>query len=220
MPIRLALAAFLVALLLPAASAPGANPVLNAVVSDDTDFAISLKANGAPVTHLDPGAYVIQVHDPAVIHNFHLKGPGVDVKTSVEDKEDVTWAVTFTDGVYRFFCDPHATVMKGAFAVGTAKLPPPAVTLKGSVGPGRSIALKSAGGTRVTSVSTSKVTIVVNDRSGTDNFHLTGKSVNKATGVGFRGKKTWKLTLANGKYTYRSDRHKSLRGTFTVTASS
>lgn len=219
MSIRLALAACLLAVLLPAA-AHGENPVLDGIVSNDNDFAISLKANGVAVTHLDPGTYTIRVHDPAVIHNFHLKGPGVDMATSIEGKEDVTWTVTFTDGVYRFFCDPHATVMKGAFAVGTATLPPPAVTLRGSVGPGRSIALRRASGSRVMSLSTSNVTVVVNDRSSTDNFHLTGKGVNKATGVGFRGKKTWKLTLANGKYTYRSDRHKSLRGSFTVAASS
>ena len=33
--------------------------------------------------------------------------------------------MTFTDGVYRFVCDPHASFMKGSFTVGTAQPPPP-----------------------------------------------------------------------------------------------
>jgi plastocyanin len=218
MPVRLVLAACLAAVVLPAAAAHGDNPVLDGVVSDDSGFSISLKSGGTPVTHLDPGTYTIRVHDPAVIHDFHLKGPGVDVATSVEGKEDVTWTVTFVDGIYRFFCDPHNTVMKGAFAVGTAKLPPPATTLRASVGPGRTIALKFTDGSRVRTVTTTQVKIVLDDRSRTDNFHLTGQGVNKATGVGFRGKVTWKLSLPGSKYVFRSDRHKSLRGSFVVAA--
>jgi hypothetical protein len=128
----------------------------------------------------------------------------------------VTWTVTLTDGIYRYFCDPHNTVMKGAFAVGSATLPPPAQRILGTVGPGRTIALKFTNGSRVRALTTSQVTVAVTDRSRTDNFHLKGNGVNRATGVGFRGKATWKLTLADGRYTYGSDRHKSLRGSFTV----
>ena len=61
--------------------------------------------------------------------------------------------------------------------------------------------------------------IAVTDRSKTDNFHLTGPGVHKATGVGFRGKVTWKVNFSAGKYVYRSDKHKKLRGSFTVAAS-
>jgi hypothetical protein len=43
--------------------------------------------------------------------------------------------------------------------------------------------------------------------------------VNKASGLRFRGRLRWRLTLRPGAYVYRSDRHRSLRGTFTVTAS-
>jgi hypothetical protein len=42
--------------------------------------------------------------------------------------------------------------------------------------------------------------------------------VNKRTGVGFRGRVTWHFTLSAGKYVYRSDKHKTLRGSFSVTA--
>jgi hypothetical protein len=46
-----------------------------------------------------------------------------------------------------------------------------------------------------------------------------GPGVNRKTGVTFRGRVTWRLTLAAGRYTYRSDKHKSLRGSFTATPS-
>ena len=50
---------------------------------------------------------------------------GVDKSTQVDTKSVVTWTVTFTDGVYTFVCDPHASFMKGSFTVGSARPPPP-----------------------------------------------------------------------------------------------
>jgi len=59
----------------------------------------------------------------------------------------------------------------------------------------------------------------VSDGSNKQNFHLTGPGVNKKTGVAAKAKATWTLTLKPGKYTYRSDKSRKLRGTFKVTAS-
>jgi opacity protein-like surface antigen len=222
MPVRLAvLAASLAAVLLPSAAAHADNPVLVATVGVGDGFNISLKdAGGSPVTHLDAGTYTIQVHDESQLHDFHLFGPGVNMATPVGDVADVTWTVTFQDGTYKFQCDPHAGVMHGSFTVDDVTAPPPATKLKASVGPGRSIALRNANGTRLTLLSgTTKTVIKVNDRSRVDNFHLRGPGANKATGVRFRGRVTWRLTLRPGAYVYRSDTHRSLRGTFTVTAS-
>lgn len=218
MPVRLAVLTALAALVLPAAAARADNPVLIATVGVNDGFNISLKdANGKNVTRLDPGTYTIQVHDLSTIHNFHLKGPGVDEATDPETASDPVWTVTFTDGKYTFQCDPHFTVMHGSFTVGTVAAPPPATQLRATVGPGRTIALRDGNGSKVTVLSGSTtVVLAVNDRSRSDNFHLTGKGVNRATGVGFRGRVTWKLKLALGKYLYRSDRHKALRGSFTV----
>jgi hypothetical protein len=81
--------------------------------------------NGVRVTHLDAGTYEIEVHDNSTFHNFHLTGPGVDKATEVDTKGVETWLVTFTDGVYKFVCDPHASIMKGEFTVGSAQPPPP-----------------------------------------------------------------------------------------------
>jgi hypothetical protein len=215
------LAACVCAVLIPSAGVFAANPQLVANVGANDAFAISLQdASGNKVSHLDAGTYTIVVHDFSDLHNFHLTGPGVDQATGVDGTGDTTWTVTFTDAVYKFMCDAHPTVMKGNFAVGTATLPQPATQLSGSVGPGRKISLRYGDGSKLGVLAGSnQVVIKVNDRSRTDNFHLIGKGVSKTTGVGFRGRVTWKLTLAAGKYVYRSDRHKSLRGSFTVSSS-
>src|SRR3954454_19869706 len=106
------------------AAAPTAaeNPQL--VGSVGPGFGISLPSGGAAVSHLDPGTYTLVVHDLAAEHNFHLSGPGVNVATDVTDSGDQTFTINVTDGVYDFDCDAHPVQMKGAFAVGTATLPP------------------------------------------------------------------------------------------------
>jgi hypothetical protein len=211
---RLALGLALLAFLLPSAVARADNPRLLAVVGTNDAFVITLHdAADNPVSHLDPGTYDIAVSDRSLEHNFHLTGPNVDRVTAIDAKEEVTWTVTFSDGTYRFVCDAHPTQMRGSFTVGNVPPPPPPpAKLVGAVGPKRTISLKPK------TVAAGAVTLTVNDRSRTDNFHLTGPGVNRKTGVAFRGRVTWKLTLQPGRYTYRSDKRKSLRGTLTATA--
>jgi len=210
MTTRMALAALIAALFLPSALARADNARLVAVVGTNDAFTISLRdASGNVVSHLDPGTYDIAVSDRSELHNFHLSGPGgVDMATAVEQKQEVTWTLTFTDGRYTFVCDEHASTMRGSFVVGNVPEP---TKLTGTVGPRRTISV------RPRSVPAGSVTLTVNDRSRVDNFHLTGPDVNRKTGVPFRGRVSWKLTLQPGRYTYRSDKHKSLRGTFTAT---
>jgi plastocyanin len=57
------------------------------------------------------------VSDKASIHNFHLVGPGVNVKTSVSGTGTKTFVVTLKKGTYAFFCDPHKSSMHGSFKV-------------------------------------------------------------------------------------------------------
>ncbi len=219
MPRRLALlAACLVGIVLPSAAAHADNPVLVATVGSHDGFNISLKDSaGNPVRHLDPGTYTIQVNDLSDLHNFHLSGPGVDQATGIDEIVNTTWTVTLADGTYAFQCDAHANIMHGSFTVGAVSTPPTPIQLKGSVGPGRTISLRNADGTKVTTITgATPAVITVNDRSKTDNFHLTGPAVKKATGVGFRGRVTWKVNFSVGKYVYRSDKHKTLHGSFTV----
>jgi hypothetical protein len=82
-------------------------------------------ANGALVTHLDPGTYEIEVDDHSPGSSFHLIGPGVDMKTSIEGVGQTTWTVTFTDGTYTYHCDFLPFVMHGSFTVGNPPPPPP-----------------------------------------------------------------------------------------------
>ena len=207
MSTRIALVTLLAALVLPSAVAQADNPRLVAVVGTNDAFVISLRdASGNLVTQLDPGTYDIAVSDRSEMHNFHLKGPGVDQSTPIGDKQEATWTVTFTDGRYTFVCDAHASSMRGYFLAGNV----PPTSLAGSVGPRRTISLKPK------SALPGPAAIVVNDRSKTDNFHLTGPGVNKKTGVKSRSRATWNVTLVPGLYTYRSDKTKKLRGSFTV----
>ena len=99
--------------------------MLVATVGTNDGTNITLTMNGTRVTHLTAGTYEIQVRDNSTFHNFHLSGPGIDRETEIDFKGTQTWTVTFTDGVYRFVCDPHASFMKGSFTVGTAQPPPP-----------------------------------------------------------------------------------------------
>jgi plastocyanin len=81
-------------------------------------FTITLKKAGKKVTSLKAGKYTIVVQDKSNIHDFHLKGPGVNKLTSVSYVGNKTWTVTLKKGTYRYVCDPHATAMKGSFKVG------------------------------------------------------------------------------------------------------
>jgi len=209
----------IVAVSIPAAatgSSQAPNVTLTGVVGPG--FTISLRnADGSTVTHLDPGTYDISVTDNAIEHNFHLSGPGVEQATDVEGTGPVSWTVTFTDGTYRFVCDPHAASMRGTFTVGNVPPPPPPPgKLSGKVTT-RTITLMN-GGSRVRSVAENTYKVTVTDSSKTQNFHLTGPGVNKKTGVAAKTRKTWTLSLKPGKYTYRSDKNRRLKRTFTVTA--
>ena len=218
----LAAAAF-VAVLSLAGGAGAQSRTLTGVVGPGFTIRLTDSA-GAAVKHLDPGIYTIQVQDLSDQHNFHLTGPGVDQVTDVETTGTVTWTVTFTNGSYHFQCDPHQTTMFGNFTVGNAPpspapKPPAAkpVQLAASVGPGKRIALTRLGAKlRVASLSAGAVAIRLSDRSATDNFHLIGPGVNRATTRLGKTTPTWRLTLKRGLYAYRSDANPSLKGSVRV----
>jgi hypothetical protein len=182
-------------------------------------FTISLRnPDGSTVRHLDPGSYDIAVSDQAIDHNFHLVGPGVDVTTDVEGTGPATWTVTFVDGTYNFRCDPHAAQMRGSFTVGNVPPPPPPPgRLSGKV-TAKAISLNSASGSRVRSVVENAYRLTVTDSSNKQNFHLSGPGVNKKTSIKGKTRATWTVRLQPGKYTYRSDKNRRLKRTFTVTA--
>ena len=81
-------------------------------------FTIELKQAGKDVKTLKAGAYTIKVQDKASIHDFHLKGPGLNKSTTVPFVGTQTWKITLKPGTYTYQCDPHAASgMKGTYKV-------------------------------------------------------------------------------------------------------
>ena len=219
----LALTLSIAAISLPAAATSAPNVTLTGVVGPG--FNISLKnPDGSSVSHLDPGTYDISVTDNAPIdHNFHLRGPGVDMSTPLEGTATVTWTVTFVDGTYTFLCDAHPAQMKGSFTVGVVQPPPPPPPPPGKLSgkvTATAISLKTSAGAKVKTLVAKKYKLTVSDASNKQNFHLKGPGLNKKTGVAAKTKATWTLKLKPGKYTYGSDKNRKLRGSFKVVAAS
>jgi plastocyanin len=205
------------AILLPAGASSAKSQQVTLRASVGPGFTISLQnPDGSPVTHLDPGTYHIAVNDQGIEHNFHLFGEGVDMRTVVETTETTTWTVTFLDGkTYRYQCDPHNTSMLGRFTVGNVPPPPPPAAAPVRLS-GKAISLKTAAGGRVSSLKAARYRITVRDLTKADNFHLIGPGVNRKTRIGVKSTAVWTLSLRAGRYTYRSDATRRLRGSFVV----
>jgi plastocyanin len=113
--IYVALVAALAVLAVAVAPAFAATPKL--VGTDGPGFTITLTKGGKKVKSLKAGKYTITVRDKSNIHNFHLRGPGVNKSTSVSFVGNKTWTLTLKKGTYRYVCDPHASSMKGSFTI-------------------------------------------------------------------------------------------------------
>ena len=107
------LAVIVAALVVPSALA--ATPTLTGTVGPG--FTITLKKGSTKVSKLKAGKYVFKISDKSSIHDFHLKGPGVNKSTSVPKTGTSTWTLTLKKGKYTFVCDPHASILKGSFTV-------------------------------------------------------------------------------------------------------
>ena len=81
-------------------------------------FTITLKTKSfVPVRSLKPGTYTFVIQDRSTLHNFHLKGPGVNKSTSVGFVGERLWTVKLKPGKYSYWCDPHSSMMRGSFRV-------------------------------------------------------------------------------------------------------
>jgi plastocyanin len=225
--VRLSLVAALVGIGLALPSAVGAGGAappqpLVATVGDPATpeaFRITFQdATGNRVTHVDPGTYTINVRDYGTTHNFHLSGPGVNQATDIEGTTTTTtWIVTFGNGTYSYQCDAHPVTMRGSFTSGTVVSAPPPKKLFAKVGPRRTISLRTASGAKVKHVKAGRYRITVRDVTRADNFHLFGPGVNRKTGVKAKTTVVWTVRFRKGTVRYRSDAHRRLRGSFTVT---
>jgi len=89
--------------------------------------------------------------------------------------------------------------------------------LRGTVGPGFTITLKTAAGRPVGALKAGTYTFSVRDLSGIHNFHLLGPGVNKKTSVTATGKATWQVRLVKGTYRFQCDPHlQFMHGRFVV----
>ena len=111
---RIALAATVVALVA-AAPSQAALPKLAAVVGPG--FNITLKSGGKAVKTLKAGKYSLTISDKSAIHNFRLKGAGLNIDSGIARQGTKTYTITLKRGKYTFVCDPHASSMKGSFTV-------------------------------------------------------------------------------------------------------
>jgi hypothetical protein len=205
MRVVLACAAFVLAL---PGAARAADPVLYGTVGPQFTIRLTDGA-GKPVSHLDPGEYLLQVDDESPGHNFHLYGPGVDVATDVLGVGVTTWTVTLTDGFYAFVCDIHNGEMSGGFAVGSAVMPARVGTLLAAVDLNRVSLSPHA-------VRRGAYTLTVLDASRTANFHFRGPGVDRRTPVAGVATVTWRVTLEPGVYAFGSDSAPPLRGRLRV----
>jgi hypothetical protein len=121
--------------------------------------------------------------------------------------------------------DAYITVLTGKPLAPPTPNPLPVLpipTLRASVGPGQTIALRAASGQRVTQLDAGSYLVVATDRSLRENFHIAGPDIDRRTGPQFRGTVRWRLQIGlsepfGSRYSYRSDRPGSkLRGTFTI----
>jgi plastocyanin len=70
-----------------------------------------------PLKTVKAGTHRIKIEDKGTIHNFHLKGPGINKSTSVAGRSEAVWVVNLKPGTYTYVCDPHASTMRGSFRV-------------------------------------------------------------------------------------------------------
>jgi plastocyanin len=110
-------AAVAVALAATAPTSAASAPTVTGTVGPG--FTIALTKSGQKVARLKAHTpYRFVIRDHATIHDFHLRGPGIDrVLTSVAFQGTKSYTLTLKRGTYRFYCDPHASFMHGSFRV-------------------------------------------------------------------------------------------------------
>lgn len=106
-----------VALLAAAPAMPRTLPQLFGTVGPGSTFVFKDKA-GKPVRAVKPGKYTITVQDFSKGQNFHLVGPGLNLKTSLKGKGSSGWAIVLKAGTFRYYSDGAPSRLKGSFRVG------------------------------------------------------------------------------------------------------
>lgn len=84
-------------------------------------YTISLTDNGKKIKRLRAGTYRFVIADHAAIHNFVIeKERGGHFERELTDVSDVgtrTATIRLTRGTWKYYCEPHESVMSGSFTV-------------------------------------------------------------------------------------------------------
>ncbi|HEV2712413.1 MAG TPA: hypothetical protein VGU26_04885, partial [Gaiellaceae bacterium] len=72
-----------------------------------------LTYNGKRFKTLPAGTYKLVVNDQSRYLQFHLMGPGVDIRTGVQSTGRKTFTLRLRKGRYVYQSDPHATTFRG-----------------------------------------------------------------------------------------------------------
>ncbi|MBA2361817.1 MAG: hypothetical protein H0V79_12965 [Actinobacteria bacterium] len=114
---RLVPLAAVLALAVPLSAQAGTNAT-KLVGTVGPGFTITLKKGGQKIVSLPAGRYTITVTDKSAIHDFRLKGPGMNkVITGISFVGTKTVTVTLKRARYTYVCTPHASFMKGTVTV-------------------------------------------------------------------------------------------------------
>jgi plastocyanin len=114
-----ALAALALVVAAAAAARPSAKTLSGTV---GPGYTISLKQNGKLVKKLTAGTYTFKVADKSSAHNFVLQKEKGSAKfekevTDVSDTGSKTVTIKLTKGTYKYYCEPHESIMHGSFTV-------------------------------------------------------------------------------------------------------
>ena len=91
-------------------------PQIMGTVGPGARFLLQDKA-GKVVATLKAGKYAISLNDYSTSQNFHIVGPGLDLKTPLKKKGSAAAAVVLKPGTFRYFSDGDKTHLKGTFKV-------------------------------------------------------------------------------------------------------
>jgi len=82
-------------------------------------YSIELMQGSEDVTALKAGTYSLAVTDSATMHDFALQAPDGTVTqiTDLPFTGTKSATVKLTPGTWTYFCQPHATQMRGTFTV-------------------------------------------------------------------------------------------------------
>lgn len=91
-------------------------PQLFGTVGPGSTFTFKDK-DGTTIRALKPGKYTITIQDFSRQQNFHVVGPGLNVRTSLRGKGSSGWAVVLRAGTFRYYSDGSPHQLRGAFSV-------------------------------------------------------------------------------------------------------